>query len=197
MDLREAAQEREWQSILPHLREAYLRVMLNPSTLPGLLKNYSPEDLTKHIASLFTLPASPEEAKIRLLADLVISLMFPEKKIDPIIWQALPEIEKAYEVILQRGGGWSSYKSNPDKRKEAVLEWYRGNQARLDFLKEKYLQDPALYAEGGGAEKRNFIVGLVIKIVKDTASKELTFQRVKAHLKNLKNLKGPLRLEEL
>lgn len=188
--------EQGWQSVLPYLETAYLRLQLGPLTLPGLLKNYSPKDLAKYIAPIFTSPASPEEAKIQLLADLVISLLFPERKIDPIIWEALPEIEEAYNVILQSGGGWS-YKNKPEKRKTAVLEWYRRNQARLSYLKEIYLEDPALYEDRGGQEKRNFITRLVIKIVKDKGNQELTFQKVEAHLKNLKDLKQPLRLEDL
>jgi hypothetical protein len=189
--------EQGWQSVLPYLETAYLRLQLGPLTLPGLLKNYSPKDLAKYIAPVFTSPSSPEEAKIQLLADLVISLLFPERKIDPIIWEALPEIEEAYSVILQSGGGWSSYESNPEKRKTAVLEWYRRDQARLSYLEEIYLDDPALYEGGGGQEKRNFITRLLIKIVKDKGNQELTFQKVEAHLKNLKDLKQPLRLEDL
>lgn len=191
--------ERGWPSIQPELRSAYLRLQLRtPLLIPGLLKNYSPKELAKYIAPIFTSPASPEEAKIQLLADLVISLLYPGKKIDPIVWEAEPEIEEAYNVILRSGGGWSSpADKSQEKRKSAVLDWYRRNQARLSYLKEIYLEDPALYEDRGGQEKRNFITRLVIKIVKDQANQKLTFQKVDAHLKNLKNLKQPLRLEDL
>ena len=78
---------------------------------------------------------------------------------------ALPEIRKAYNVILRSGGGWSSRKSNADKRKKAVLTWYKRNQVQLSYLKETYLEDPVLYEDRGGQEKRNFINRLLIKIV--------------------------------
>ncbi len=185
-----------WQSVQPELGKAYVRLHLNAPTLPGLLKNYSPEYLAKFIAQNFDPPASPEEAKIRLLADMVIALVFPDKKFDLSIWLALPQIERAYNVVLRSGGGWSS-KSNPDKRKTAVLEWYRRNQARLSHLKETYLEDLALYGDGGGQEKRNFITRLMIKIVKDESSMELSFQKVTALLKSLKKLEQPLRLEDV
>lgn len=188
--------EQGWPSIQPELRAAYLRLRLGPLTLPGLLKNYSPKDLSEYITPIFTPPASPEEAKIKLLADLVISLLFPEKKIDPIIWEAELEIKKAYNVILRSGGGWSS-KIKPEKRKTAVLDWYRRNQARLSYLKEIYLEDPVLYEDGGGQEKRNFITRLLTKIVKDNANQELTFQKVNARLKSFKKLGQPLKLEDL
>ena len=127
-------------------------------------------------------------------------MIFPDKKIEPIIVKTLSEIKKAYNVILQSGGGWSSpADKSQEKRKSAVLDWYRRNQASLSYLKEIYLEDPAIYEDGGGQEKRNFIIRLTIKIVKDNADEELTFQKVDTHLKKLKKLKPhpPLRLEDL
>ena len=192
--------KQRWPSIQTEIRAAYLRLQLGPRTLPGLLKNYSINYLAVCCAEIFVPPASPEEAKIQLLADMVISLLFPGKKIDPIVWEALPEIEEAYNVILRSGGGWSSpADKSQKKRKLAVLDWYRRNQARLSNLKEIYLEDPALYEDGGGQEKRNFIARLMIKIVKDQADQELTFQKIDTHFKNLKKLKRhpSLRLEDL
>ena len=131
---------------------------------------------------------------------MVISLLFPGEKIDPIVWEALPEIEEAYNVILRSGGGWSSpADKSQEKRKLAVLDWYRRNQARLSNLKDIYLEDPARYEDGCGQEKRNFIARLMIKIVKDQADHELTFQKVDTHFKNLKKRKRhpPLRIKDL
>jgi hypothetical protein len=114
------------------------------------------------------------------------------------MWEALPEIEKAYDVILESGGGWASPSDKSQKmRKTAVLDWYQHSQARLSYLNKEYLEDPALYQDGGGQEKRNFIARLLIKIIGDKASKELTFRKIDAHLKNLKKLKKPLRLKDL
>jgi hypothetical protein len=198
---REALQvlEKGVESIHLDLREAYLRLQLRNSLLiPGLMKNYSNDYLAKYVAEIFAPPASPEEAKIQLLADLAIDLMFQDKKIEPIVSEALSEIEEAYNVIISHGGGWSC-KSNPEKRKTAVLKWYRLNQAHLSYLKEIYLDDTALYEDGGGAERRNFKTILLKKIIKDIANQELTFQKVDVHLKNLKRIKRhpPLRLEDL
>jgi hypothetical protein len=200
-DSEKERQKENIRSVQPYLRKAYLRLQLRNSLLiPGLLENYTPEYLSEYVAEIFAPPRNPEEAKIQLLADLVIGLMFPEKKIELIISKALSEIKKAYNVILQIGGGWSSpADKSQEKRKSAVLEWYQRNQASLSYLKEIYLDDPALYEDGGGQEKRNFIVRLMIKIVKDQAEQELTFQKVDTHFKNLKKLKPhrPLRLEDL
>lgn len=63
-------------------------------------------------------PNSPEEARIQLLANMVISLLFPGKKINLIISAALPEIAKSYKVVLQDGGGWSSDISKATQKKE-------------------------------------------------------------------------------
>ena len=103
-------------------------------------------------------------------------------------------------MILRSGGGWSSpADKSQEKRKSAVLDWYQRNQASLSYLKEIYLDDPSLYEDGGGQEKRNFITRLMIKIVKDQADHELTFQKVETHFKNLKKRKRhpPLRIKDL
>jgi len=190
-----------WESVQPCLRKAYLRQlfgpMMGPMILPALLKNYSPEYLADYIVEVFEPPASPEEAKIQLLANLVVSLVFPGKRLNHIIYKALAEIGKVYKVVMARGGGWSSYKSNPDKRKGAVLEWYRRNEARLTYLKEAHLQDSYLYEGRLGQESRDFRARLLIKIVKDVDKEELTFQKVNDHFKKFKKLEQPLRLEDL
>jgi hypothetical protein len=192
-----------WESVQPYLRKAYLGqlfgAMMGPMILPGLLKNYSPKYLANYIVELqiFEPPASPEEAKIQLLADLVIFLTFPEIGLNYIIYMAQAEIEKVYKVVMKEGGGWSAYKSTPDKRKGAVLEWHRRNEARLTYLKEAHLQDEVLYEDRSGQEKREFRTSLLIKIVKDVTNKELTFRNVYDRRKKLKKLEQPLRLEDL
>jgi len=198
----EQRQEALKQSIAAHLRKAYLRMQLrNAALIPGLLKNYSPDYLAKYCAEIFVPSGNPEDERIQLLADQLIPLVYPDKKIEQIIFMTVPQIKDAYKAILKRGGGWSAH-STPEKRKTAVLDWYRHNQARpsycLSCLKETYLQDPALYDDGGGQEKRNFIYRLVIMIVKADTGKELTFQKVDEHFKKLKKLiRQPLRLEDL
>jgi len=203
MKLRDAVNEQKRESlkvIQSDLKDAYLRLLLrSPMAIPGLLKNYSPEELAEYITPPLIPPTSPEEVKIQLLADLVVSLLFPEKKIAPIIWEALPEIEEAYNAVAKDGGGWSTFKDEIDtnKRKSAAISWYRGNQARISHLKEAHLEDTTLYADGGGQEKRNFVGRLIIKIVKDMTNEVITFDNVKDHLTYLKKLKTPLRLEDL
>lgn len=202
--LREAATQKDqdheleqlWSSIQPDLKNAYLRLVFgSPMAIPGLLKTYSSKELAKFIAPLFTPPKSSEEAKIRLLADLVISLMFPEKKIDAFIWEALIEIEKAYDVLKKKGGGWS--KSSPDRRKKEVLDWYKQNRDELIYLKEYYLQNNVLYKDTSEQGKRNFITYLIMDIARDLINQELDFRKVDSHLKNLKRLKQPLNIEKL
>jgi hypothetical protein len=186
----------KWGSIIPDLKKAYLRLQLSPPGLPNLLKTYSPECLSEYFVEAFTTPANSEEEKIQLLADLVISLLFHEKKIDLIITKALPEIEQAYNEIMKSGSGWSSNadKDNPEKRKEAVLHWYMQNHARLSYLKITYLDDDGLYEGAVGQEKRNFFTKLLMKIIKDRAGKDLSFERIKVHRKHLKDVEQLLPL---
>ena len=208
MNLAEAALRRQkgkledgWESVQPYLRRAYLLRQVNPLIFRRLLHNHTGEEITEYFLQVLAPPASPEEAKIQLLADMVIGLMFPktEEKIDAIILTALKEINKAYEVIVQVGSGWSSdhKKINPEKRKKAVLEWWQNAQGQLTYLKETHLQDENLYNPGGGQEKRNFIVRMIRKIVEEETGKELTFQKVKDRLEDLKKLQQPLNLKGL
>lgn len=52
-----------WSSILPEIRAAYLRLRLGPSTLPGLLINYSPHDLAEYLTPIFAPPPAPKKRK--------------------------------------------------------------------------------------------------------------------------------------
>lgn len=190
--------EQGLKSVSSELAKAYLRLRLkNPYTIPGLLKNYSIDYLSKYLADLYAPPENPHEAKIQILADMVITLVYPEKRIDSIIPLAMPEIEKAYKAVMKDGGGWSS-KSKPENRKAAALKWYQRNQPRLFFLKEIYLQDLVLYRDRGGQEKRDFITRLLINIVRDTINEELTFQKVSDNFKRNNDLiNQSLKLEDL
>ena len=161
--------------VYPHISDAILRMSMSP-----LLKSFSDRDRDCYLK-----PASPEERTILVLADMVVALLSPQPLISGTINNALAEIEEAYHVILERGGGWAS-KIKPDQRKAAVCEWYRQNRTRLSYLEESYLQDSALYEDRGGQEKRQFRSLLLIKIIKQIANRELTFAKVKAHLEKLK-----------
>jgi hypothetical protein len=88
---------------------------------------------------------------------------------------------------MKKGGGWSSdkNKSNPEKRKEAVFTWFSMNESKLNYLKKSYLEDNNLYNDGGGKEKRNFIIRLLIKIVKEKAHLKLTFAEADNYLSSL------------
>ena len=113
--LKESLKEQEQQSALQVLEQGWPSIQ--PELKSGLFKTATEESIidTRAFKKLLTRllsrilsqkfsypPASPEEAKIQLLADLVISLIFPEKKIEPIISKALSEIKKAYNVILRK-----------------------------------------------------------------------------------------------
>ncbi len=190
--------EQGWFNIQPELKAAFLRLQLrNPLLIPGLLKNYSIDYLAGYCAEIFAPPASPEEAKIQLLADLVVSLQYPEKKLNVVISKARLEIKKAYNAVMRDGGGWSSMKSNPDKRRTAVLAWYKKNESSLSYLNENHLNNQILY-RGGGQHKRDFCVRLLLEIIKDIGNNELTFRKVHDdHFKGFKGPIEPLRVEDL
>jgi hypothetical protein len=194
-----------WKSIRPYLRKAYLRrELMNTRTIFRLLENHTVEEFMEYSLQLLKVPVTPEEAKIQLLSDIVIGLVYPEpeteNKIETIIQESLGEIDELYTAILQKGGGpgWSfdPKKDKPNKRKMIALEWCRRNQVRLSYLKEKYLQDTDLYNFGSGQERRNFTSRLIIKIVNDEIGKKLNFSKVKAYLGNLKTLQ-PLQIKDL
>lgn len=184
----------EWRSAFPcmdetnlrlvhrHLDQAALRLVLSTE-----LEYLSDEVLEKY----FTPPASPEETTIKVLADIVVALLFPEKIIKCFFADALAGVDEAYSVIKQDGGGWSSdeNKSNPEKRKTTMLAWYKHNQPRLFYLRETYLQDLSLYFEGGGQERRNFRNRLLTKIIEHTTKQKLTVVNVKSLLDNFKKPK--------
>lgn len=110
----------------------------------------------------------------------------PQNRIDAIISKAILEIDEAYNVIKQDGGGWSSRKGGPDQRQTAVLAWLSQNEARLTYLKKSYLEDPALYNDGGGQQKRNFRNRLIKKVVKENSHQKITSQEIIDYLSRLK-----------
>ena len=191
-ELAERVMMERWQSAFPHLKKTDLQLVYLHLSKAALRLNlltelkYLSDELREEY---FTPPDSPEEKTIMVLADLLMVFLFPKKTIPGLIEKAGVEIEEAYRVIMQDGGGWSSAGSNPEKRKTAVLEWYLNNPAQFSYLKETYLQDLSLYYDGGGQEKRNFHNRLIIKIVENLVKQRLTFQKVDAHLKNLKKSK--------
>lgn len=200
MNLREAGEwhdRQKWQSQFPYLEDATLRLVypyLDKAYTRLVLSTafeYLPDDIRE---DYFTPPASPEGKTVMILADLTIALLHPEKIIPGLIKKAIDEIDEAYRVILEKGGGWSSNasKSTPDKRQLAVLDWYRRNQAKLSYLKKSYLEDNNLYEDRGGQEKRQFKTILLIKIVKQVTKNKLTFSKVKDHLENITNHKIPV-----
>jgi hypothetical protein len=179
--------EQGWQAILPYLKKAAFRLHLNPLA-PGTLQNYSDEFLEQ----IFGPPASRVEESKQQLVGMIFALLFPEKEIDFLITKALPELEEAYKVILKKGDGWASQLDRgADKRKRAVLAWYRSTHDQLSYIKEPHLQDANLY-NPSSQHKRNFYGRLLIKIVKDIVNIDITFQQVNAHLKNLKEFSHSL-----
>ena len=116
-----------------------------------------------------------------------------QDRIDPIISKALPEIDEAYTVVKERGGGWSSRKSDTEQRRAAVLAWFEQSESRLSVLKKSYLEDQALYDNfGSGQEKRDFYIHLIKKIVEESAHQKATFREIESCLRRLKkSKKGP------
>ncbi len=185
----EWAQMQRWQSVFPYLEEANLRLISRylqeaktRHRYPAFEKNIKDEHRDEVREWFFRPSASPEERTIMVLADLVIALLFPEKIISGVICKAVEEIKEVYQVILQKGGGWSS-KSDPDKRKTAALEWCDRHKGRLSYIKKSHLEDPALYYYGGRQEKRNFFNRLLLTIIKEVTHKKLTSQKIMDLLK--------------
>jgi hypothetical protein len=196
-DLGEWVSMEEWRSAFPYLGKTNLRLVhrhLSKAALRLVLSTeleYLSDELRE---KYFTAPASPEERTIMVLADIVVAFLFPEKIIKVLIDNTMGEIEEAYRVILQEGGGWSSVsKSSQDQRKTTLLEWYQRNQARLSYLKESYLEDVRLYDCRGGQEKRDFRDILLIQIIKDVIKQKLTFAKVRNHIESFKKSKQSLR----
>ena len=66
-----------------------------------------------------------------------------------------------------------------------MLAWFGQNDARLTFIKKSYLEDPTIYNDGGGQEKQNFRVRLIVKIVDETPLLEIIPQEFFDSLDNL------------
>ncbi len=203
--------KRQFRIIQPHLAKAWIRLLLHYQALPtktpvdpfeesitAWTTFLSTEEWTTWGPQVYDPPQTPEEETIMLLADLVAALLFREEiagaQTIEVLPQALSEVERAYEAVKRKGGGWSK-NSTDNARQTAALQFFRANREHLKFLKEEHLLDQSLYNEGGGQEKRNFTVRLLGKIVKDATNTELTFQKVNALLKSkgLKKLKQSLR----
>lgn len=161
----------------PHLAKAFWRLFLNPCTAWA---ESCPDEILR---TIFAPPADHMEAILDHTADLLAFMVFNEettlKLVADIISKSLPEIEEAYNVILRDGGGWSGPKGDPDKRQAAVLAWFDQHKARLSFLKRSYLEDPTLYNDGAGQEKRNFITRLLMFLLLEKMDRDkITFQKV-------------------
>ena len=104
----------------------------NSAFVPGLLMNSSKEEFAKYAAKIFLPSDDPVEEQIQQIADLLIPFIYPDKKIDQIIDMTFNHVEEAYNAILKHGGGWSRT-ANPDKRKMAVLAWFRRNNSEHKY----------------------------------------------------------------
>lgn len=183
---------REIRPVLPYLEEAIKRKMFKP------MMPWVEDSELSFLKTIFTPPTSHEEAVIRTLADMVVTLLDdPKNRIEPIISGALPEIDEAYNAVLQEGGGWSARKGGPERRQAAVLAWFDRNEARLSHLKKPHLEDPNLYNDGGGQEKRNFRIRLIGKVVEETAHQRITSQEIIDTLRRLKKSEKDLSGESL
>jgi hypothetical protein len=172
---------REVRLVLPYLEEAIKRKMFKP------LLSWAKKSELSLPSTIFAPPASNEEAVIMILADMVVTLTDdPKNRIEPIISGALSEIDEAYDIVLQDGGGWSARKGGPERRQAAVLEWFDRNEARLSCLKKSHLEEPNLYNPGGGQEKRNFRIRLIMKIVEETAHQRITSKEAIDYLRQSK-----------
>lgn len=169
--------------VFPYLQKAIERQYYNP-LLPWVKKSDVIKDFLKEI---FAPPASHEEEVIMIVADILVDLIVdPVRRIAPIISAALPEIEEAYNVVLQDGGGWSSRGGKSERRKAATFAWFDQNKARMSYLNKSHLQDLTLYNDGAGQDKRNFYIHLILKIVKERAHRIITFNEILNYMRRTK-----------
>lgn len=186
------------RQILPHLYNALLRrqyrALVNCLGLEFFQQ--SPLPFCQEIAAAFSPPTTPAGADIRLLADLVLDLLAPalSPRAEQIIHQALTEVEEAYEATKAAPGGWGR-KGTPEKRRQAVLMWYRDNRPRLMMITEHFLKDRRLYHECGGQEKRNFHARLLSNIIDCHLKAGTTEAEISNYLKRLRE--GGRKLEML
>ena len=171
----------KWAIVFPHLEQANLRLVyryLEKAEIRHLYPELS--GLERYSKP----PASPEGMTIMVLADLVVTLLFPEKIIASVVDKAVDEIEEVWRAILQEGGGWSS-KSDNDKRRTAALDYHNRHKNRLSYIKKSHLEDQTLYNVGGRQEKRNFFHRLLKIIIKEVTNIKLTSIEVQDLLKSI------------
>jgi hypothetical protein len=169
--------------IRPHMELAFMRLFLNP------FAPWSEGCSDEVLRTIFASPANYKEAMIQHIAEVLTFITFGEKTtlkiVNTTITKALPEVEEAYKVAKQSAGGWSVRAGEPSTRQMAVLEWFTENKNRISYIKKSHLEDTSLYDDGGGQEKRNFIVRLLLLILKQKVALKITFQEVQKSLKNL------------
>ena len=98
--------------------------------------------------TIFAPSSDYKEAMFTHIADFLTFITFDEKTtskmVTDTISKAMPEVEEAYRVTLQDGGGWSSHVGTPSQRQTAVLAWFKQSKNRLSYLKKLHLEDPSL-----------------------------------------------------
>jgi hypothetical protein len=171
--------------IRPLMEKAFWRLFLNP------LAPWAESCPDEILRTIFAPPADYKEAMLTHVTDFLTFITFDEratlKMVNSTVSKALPEIKEAYNVILKDGGGWSYRRGGPSQRQTAVLAWFNRNKDRLSYLKKSYLEDPTLYNDGGGQEKRNFTIRLLMLIIKQNITQKITSQKIQKSLNNLKN----------
>jgi hypothetical protein len=190
--------EHQFQIIAPYLEQARQRLIRYPLIFE-LKKEEDPQvvDIVWRnlLEPYFAPPATPEEEKIMILADMAASYLYFDEVIsdwidDTLIPGALAEIEEAYQVIKDTKG-WSGRKSHEENRKAVALDWFKIHHHRLAYLKESHLKDPQLYEDGGGQERRNFRVRLLKDIINDKTRRKETSRDI---IRRLNKAKKPKQL---
>ena len=112
--------KKQFLTIWPHLEKARMRLLLRPILVDKKLDPYDDPFL-----EYFAPPSSPQDEKIMILADLAAGLLFniheqlEQVKISSLIRKALMEIDQAYEVMKNEGGGWGR-EANEKNRQSPV-----------------------------------------------------------------------------
>ena len=145
------------KAVLDHLYYAYLRAFF-PKGPGGIGLGYFLE-----------VPTSEWDAKVRLMAEIIIALIFQKEKektrIKLIVEDCLAEIDSLYKKMI-KGGGWRRGHSAKERQNDVML-YYDQHPVRFKYIKKFFLEELSLYDEGGGQEKRNFRYRLINKILSE------------------------------
>jgi hypothetical protein len=116
--------------------------------------------------------------QLKNIEKAVLKNSFPKDFVS-LIKNAKPEIERIYGAIKKIG--FSGRLANAeDKWKQAALAEFKKNEYKFKIITKDNLLDRNLYSLSASNERRDFIVGILQKIISKKYSKEELYKRYKA-----------------